>query len=220
MSTDLSTIVGTVIPTIAGLFALFWGAHTYSDGQLLKRKEIIFPLIEEYEKSKNMRIAKKILDDCNLNLNEVLDKQNSSSQPKSNNRYYNKIGLKTILRAHNPNLEYSSEFDDGEKAIRDSFDSLLAFFSKLEYLLKIHLIKEQEVFYFRYFVEKAAELPAVLEYVDRYQFQLDGTLDHRIKNTRLKRQTKFIKLNLIEFARLPTFMPSSYSSSSNSTTTK
>jgi hypothetical protein len=186
-STDLATIVGTVIPTLAGLFGLFWGTHTYRDGQILKRKEIIFPLIEEYDDEPNkMLVAKKILDDFNLNLNQVLGgEENSLPAQKSNDRYYNKSKLENILRADNPNIEYSSEFDDGEEAIRDSFDSLLAFFAKLEYLLKIHLIKKQEIFYFRYYINKAAENPAIRGYVDRYQFQLDGTLDPRLKNSKL-----------------------------------
>jgi hypothetical protein len=185
MSTDLSTIVVTVIPTLAGLFGLFWGTHTYREGQILKRKEIIFALIAEYDESEKMHVAKKILDDGNLNLNEVLGKENSSPPQKSIDRYYNKLKLKDILRAHNPNLEHSSEFEEGEEAIRDSFDSLLAFFGKLEYLLKIHLIKKQEIFYFQYFIDEAAKNPAVCEYVDRYHFQLDRTLDHRLKNSRL-----------------------------------
>lgn len=124
MSTDLSTIIVTVIPTLAGLFGLFCGTHTYRDGQILKRKEIIFSLIAEYDESEKMHVAKRILDDYNLNLNEVLGKVNSSPPQKSIDRYYNKSKLKDILRG-------GVEFDDGEEAIRDSFDSLLAFFGKL-----------------------------------------------------------------------------------------
>ena len=39
--------------------------------------------------------------------------------------------------------------DERDRAILESFDYLLVFFGKLEYLLKIQLIKRYEIFYFR-----------------------------------------------------------------------
>ena len=40
--------------------------------------------------------------------------------------------------------------DEDERVIQESFDYLLTFISKLEYLLKIQLVKRNEIFYFRW----------------------------------------------------------------------
>lgn len=60
----------------------------------------------------------------------------------------------------------------GEREIRCSFDALLAFFSKLEYLRKIQLIREEDLTYFRYYINKAAENEGVRTYVEKYDFKL------------------------------------------------
>jgi hypothetical protein len=90
--------------------------------------------------------------------------------------------LEYILRENSADKEYIREFSDGERMVRDSFDSLLVFYSKLEYLLKIQLINEQDIFFFLYFINKAADVPAVCKYVKIYNFQLDGMLNPNLKS--------------------------------------
>ena len=47
-----------------GLIGLFWGIHTYKKGQILKRQEILFPLIKEFDdKDTLLHLAREILDD-------------------------------------------------------------------------------------------------------------------------------------------------------------
>jgi hypothetical protein len=173
MVVDITTIVGPIIPATVGLFGLIWGTHTYKDSQILKRKEILFPLMEEFDKSQPMIVAKKILDDFQTIKRDYSD---GDKDWKERDEYYTKSNLERILRDH----KIEDIHDNGERRIRESFDYLLAFFSKLEYLLKIHLIKENEIFYFRWYINRAAENEAIVGYVKRYEFQLDGTLHSRL----------------------------------------
>jgi hypothetical protein len=86
--------------------------------------------------------------------------------------YYNKKNLLLILRDH----DVIPIYDDGESAIRGSFDTLLDFFVKLEYLLSIKIIKKGEIEYFKYYIDKAADEPPVIEYINKYKFLLRGKL--------------------------------------------
>ena len=60
---DLVSNLSILLPTAVGGFSALWGIHVYRDGQRLKRKDILFPLVEELHKSKTMRNAQLILDD-------------------------------------------------------------------------------------------------------------------------------------------------------------
>lgn len=115
-------IVGTVIPTAAGLFGVLWGVHTYSQSQLLKRKEIIFPLIAEFDGSERMEIAKKLLDDFSDIKRKFFEGNNSIIADQDDGHYPNDH-LEHILRCHKKQNDDSKEreilrsFDDGEKRI-------------------------------------------------------------------------------------------------------
>jgi hypothetical protein len=58
---DVTSIMSTLIATAASLGGLLWGIHTYRQGQISQRKDIIFPLIKEFDESKEMITANKIL---------------------------------------------------------------------------------------------------------------------------------------------------------------
>jgi len=131
-----------LIGAAAGLAGLFKGLKTYKSEQKSKRKDIIFPLIEEFDKSKEMEYAKNILDNRNLN------PEQGWKYPLG---YYNKYDLAIILRMNSEGIN-----DLGEVAIRHSFDALLDFFCKLEYLLNINLVNAEEIEYFKYYVDIAA----------------------------------------------------------------
>ena len=90
----------------------------------MKRKEILFELIEQFDDSDSpIRMAVYLLDD-----HVISPKDNWKN---SNRLYYHKSNFGLILRDHK-----ESDIDDsGEVIIRESFDSLLEFFGKLGYLL-------------------------------------------------------------------------------------
>jgi hypothetical protein len=46
---DWTQVITTLIPTAVGGVGAFWGIFTYREAQKLKRKEILFPLIEELD---------------------------------------------------------------------------------------------------------------------------------------------------------------------------
>lgn len=162
---DVTTIISTSIAAVAGLAAFIWGMYTYRKEQHIKRKDIVFPLIEEFDRSPEMKYAKEILDDRPV----------FGSCWKYPNDYYHKQSLQLILRSHDKPIT-----DPGEDAIRRSFDSLLDFFCKLEYLLGIKLIKHEELYYFKYYIWKAADEQSVIDYMINYEFPLYGELDCRL----------------------------------------
>jgi hypothetical protein len=201
MPSDLELIIGTAIPTLAGIFGVYWGTHTYRGSQVLKRKEIVFPLMDEFDEPEKMEVAKRILDDFPDVKKKYLDpKKIKTIKPEG---YYHKRHLGEILKFHKVPHDDAKEreilcsFDDGEREIRHSFDRLLAFFSKLEYLRKIELIREEDLSYFRYYIDKAAENSNVLAYVEKYEFELgDGLVHKRFRRSRAGSRLKLRRLNL------------------------
>jgi hypothetical protein len=173
---DLTAIISTIIPTAAGLGGLIWAVYTYRESLFLKRKDIIFPLIDEFDNSKEMKYAKDILDDRTIKPKKLWQ------YPRD---YYHKAYLKYILRAHNENNE-NAIFDDGEDTIRRSFDALIDFFCKLEYLLNLKLITRKEISYFTYYIDRVANNEDVMNYISNYEFPLYGHLDFRINYNKLR----------------------------------
>lgn len=91
--------------------------------------------------------------------------------------WFGKLNLNTVLRNH----EVEPVVKVKQKEIRSSFDSLLDFFGKLEYLLTNHLIKNKEIGYFRLYLEKAAEVQAIQQYIRIYRFPLYGKLNSKLR---------------------------------------
>ena len=136
-TTSIIALISAIVAIGGGLFGLFQGLNEYKNSQILrkieleeqqreltlKRQEILFPLVKEFEESKSMNIAKGILDDyINENPKEILndiytlknDEKKELEKPVS---YYSKKNLAYILRGH-----FDSEISDiGELKIRDSF---------------------------------------------------------------------------------------------------
>jgi hypothetical protein len=154
------TDLGTLIAAIAGVTGLFWAVFQYRQGQIERRKTTLFELVEDFDSSDAIKPAKMILDDYYLNSQD-------GWQVKSD-RYYGRENLKLILRDH----KTQPVSDPGEIAIRDSFDALLDFFSRLGYLMDIKLVKKKELTYFRYYIERAKTNPAVKQYTGIYEFPL------------------------------------------------
>jgi hypothetical protein len=158
---DWGPIYAALIGAAAGLAGLFKGLKTYESEQKSKRKDVIFPLLEEFDKSKEMEYAKNILDGRNLN------PEQGWKYPKG---YYNRNDLAIILRDSKPTFGID---DLGEVAIRHSFDALLDFFCKLEYLLNINLVRVEEIEYFRYYLDIAAGEASIVKYVKYGKFPLE-----------------------------------------------
>ena len=75
-------------------------------------------------------------------------------------------GAGTIIPQHRP--------------VRASFDSLLDFFCELEYLLGIGLIKCEELSYFKYYIDRAANNDSIVNYTLMYEFPLNGKLNRNL----------------------------------------
>jgi hypothetical protein len=152
---DITPIIAALIAGAVALAGFFWGLITYKKDQNLRRKDVIFPLINEFDESKNMKIAKYLLDD------KKIERGPDWEWP---DEFYRKQYLSIILRDH----KEKEIKDAGEFAIRESFDALLDFFLKLEYLLETEIIKQKEIIYFKYYLDKISDEKAVIKYIDAY----------------------------------------------------
>jgi hypothetical protein len=157
MIINFEFFIATLIPTAVGAVGLTQALYTYKENQKAKRKEIIFPLIDEFDNSEDLFLAKAILDDftcsvppyktTNKFLLEFWDMSTKDFQ------YYNKCNLNNFLRNHlDKNVEEIT--DPRERAIRKSFDAMIYFGFKLQYLYNIGILKKKELYYFQYDFDK------------------------------------------------------------------
>jgi hypothetical protein len=171
---NLYSLIATIIGTAVGIAGFGWGIYKHKEEQNFKRKNVIFPLIEEFDKSIEMKYAKMILD------NKIIPPETNW---KHEREYYRKENLKDTLKYY----EKRPDIEPGEDAIRRSFDALLKFFYKLEYLLDIKQIKPKEIIYFRYFIDKVANEKIVMEYKEKYNFPVDITRLHNLLKSKQSR---------------------------------
>jgi YVTN family beta-propeller protein len=158
--------------TIAAIVTALIGIRTYKQSQVLKNKDvlkdIIYPLVEEFDNRSKFGIAKDLLDDKSVKF-ETNEKDPANDYP---NRVYLKNKLDVILRDHNKRRINTI----GEEKIREAFDHFLDFLVKLEYLVNIELVSMEQISYFKYFIDIAAENKGVKNYVRIYKFPLFGKL--------------------------------------------
>jgi len=180
-------LVGTLIPTAVGAAGLYNALKTYKDGQVLKRKDLIIPLIDEFDNSEDLFLAKAILDDFTCNIppsgtkNQILKDLFNMSQDDF--EYYKRSNLRKFLRYHrDPKAEPVTDFK--ERAVRRSFDSMIYFFFKLQYLHRIGLLDKKELYYFKYYMNLAFQEndTGLWEYIDRYRLQLDRNFVKEVTN--------------------------------------
>ena len=164
-------IITSILGTVGGLVGVWWGVYTYSKGQKLKKHEILFPLIKEFDEDKRMEHAKDLLDSYILEDDEWDHRYG----------YYSLNNLHLILKKFD--LLKEGIKDPGERAIRKSFDALLDFFCKLEYLKDLKLIENKEVAYFNYYIYKVAKNDAIKNYIKAYEFPLYGKLHPSLSQT-------------------------------------
>jgi hypothetical protein len=178
-------LIGTLIPTAVGAIGLINALNTYREGQLLKRKDIIVPLMDKFENSDDLFLAKAILEDFTCNIppaetkNEFLKKFHEIS--KTDQEFYHRSNLKKFLRYHKD--EYAEPVTSvGERAARQSFDSMITFFFKLQYLYKIGLLKEQELYYFKYYMSLAYKEDGLWDYITKYHIPLQKEFVKKVTN--------------------------------------
>lgn len=168
--TDIVTSISSAFAAGAVLF----GVYQYKKDLKSKRKDIIFPLMQEFDNSQSTEIAKKMLDGFIFRYPEW---EHSLEEPP-----YYKIENTKIFRYH----DAEKVEDEGEKATRTSFDALLDFFGKLGYLVKMGLISKKEVEYFKYYINKSADSEAIGFYLSNYDFPLYNKLLEELGLTQKK----------------------------------
>lgn len=190
MSIDITAIIGTAI----GLAGFGFGIFSYFRNELERRKQTIFPLIEEFNNDKKLFVAKSLLDNYSFNrkllarlspmqdfnVRDMSPIETESIMAEGNiGEYVNPPDLAYVLRDHrSPNANVTAP---EEIAIRMSFDYFLDFFVKLEYLLSMDLVKNSELEYFNYYIKKTTQCPILVSYMNNYEFPLKGKLDPYLK---------------------------------------
>ncbi|MGQ0606240.1 MAG: hypothetical protein ACT4OD_04710 [Candidatus Nitrosotenuis sp.] len=170
--------------TIAGMAAvgtLVWGIYEYREARSDKRKETFIELAETFDSSKDMRFAKKILDTWAYSYSK--DKR-LYIDPKGifslrNIEWILSVGYsgRNDFEAENPDFLKSIE-ELGEEdldfvwlTLRDSFDTLFFFFERLRYLQKSKRITQDELEYFRYFIDAAKAKSTIVEFLTVYKYR-------------------------------------------------
>jgi hypothetical protein len=174
MSIEITNVLSLGIGIAGSALAV----TTYRQNQVLKRQEILLPLIKDFEESGKLEHAREILDYYILNKGE---KPNEGWNIKEEN-YYSRENLRKILRYHKAGAKDGGEGidrpieDKGEIQIRNSFTALLDFLGRLGYLLDIGVITPKEVRYFEYYIREVKEDPALIRYAQIYDFRLFAVL--------------------------------------------
>jgi hypothetical protein len=181
-------LIGTLIPTAVAAIGLVNVLKTYREGQLLKRKDIIIPLIDQFDNSDDLFLAKAILDDFTCNIpraetkNEDLKRFHEIS--KADLAFYNRSNLKKFLRYHRAEgAEPVTSLE--EKAVRRSFDSMIFFFFKLQYLYRTGLLKDKELYYFKFYMTAAFKDKdygdyGLWNYIKNYQLPLEQNFVRKV----------------------------------------
>jgi hypothetical protein len=139
-----------VVGLIVAIVVAFKGVIEYSNSQKIKKFEILNKFIEEFEHKKT-ELARLILDEFSV-------EQGKEKVYKSD--------LRETLRNHKDKIiPYGIETE-----VRESFDKLLDFYSKLDYMIMLGLLKKRDLFYFRYFLKKIVEDEAIMNYVKIYGY--------------------------------------------------
>lgn len=141
---NLGTLV-TIVSTMIGISGGLFGYVTFRKNEKLKRQEIIFPLIEEFEKKRAILYARELIDGVPITLNPSDIQFDIPIKLDSKN-------LKKYYSTDLSKLTGSVYDDDDVILMKIIMDSLLNFFGKLGYLIDNKLItkKRRQVFFILY----------------------------------------------------------------------
>lgn len=173
---DVPTII-SALTAASGIATILFGIKTYKQTsqknieelKLNRLKEVMIPLINEYDKPGKMDWAKQILDEKDLGPHHPTE-----DYPYG---FYTEERLLHSLMDHKKRTE---SWDKGDGIVRSSFDTLLNFFVKLEYLRSIGLLTYNDLNFFHHIIDKAANNKAVVNYAKRYNFPLKGILHNKL----------------------------------------
>jgi hypothetical protein len=146
----------------AGVFA--WGVYEWRRAQAWKRAELLDKLIREFETTPALRLAAQALDWTSR----------SVTLPEIGRIGFTNEEFLAALRRHREAPD--ERFSTAEATLRDAFDALLAFFSRLEVAVADGLVHgESTIGYFGYWIERYATLdrhsghvPQAVEYAVAY----------------------------------------------------
>jgi len=163
LSSDIEIITNFIVAAVglSGVIGIFLGIRQYREGQILKRKETLFDIIEEFDKSEKLKLSRMILDGFSF-------RKPDWEHSKEEKDYYHIDNLQFILRDH----KKSRITDYGEMEIRESFDALLEFLGKVGYLLDRGILKKEEYVYFRDYVDVSLTNLAIMQYRGIYRFPM------------------------------------------------
>ena len=179
---------------IAGLAAvgtLVWGIYEYRESRSDKRKEIFIEIAETFDSSKDMRFAKKILDTWAYSYSKekrlFIDPNGIFSL--RNIGWILAIGYsgRSDFEVENPDFLKSIEELEEEDldfvwlTFRDSFDTLFFFFERLRYLQKSKRVTQDELEYFRYFIDAVKANPTIMEFLTVYKYRWHTELELELK---------------------------------------
>lgn len=165
------------IAGLSGVAGLFWAIYEYKESRNDKRKETFFELTGNFDTSKEMLFAKKILDTWTLAYSEKKGRIIDSS---------GMFGIHLIewilARGYGDRLKFEKEhpdifskmskedLDDAWRELRDSFDALFDFFERLTYLYKNKRITVEEIVYFDYFIKPARDNEKITDFLDYWGY--------------------------------------------------
>jgi hypothetical protein len=174
---DTFTLISTTVAIGGGLWGLYSGLKEYKNSQglrsqelkeqqrelALKRQEIIFPLIKEFDEKETLYYAKQIIDGVPV-----------EAEPKKG------AAKKTFTYADLDHLYANPPFSDDELFIRIIIDHFLNFFGKIGYLLDNEIITKKEISYFLYYIERAIRNEAIKVYARMHDYELFGVFLDKI----------------------------------------
>jgi hypothetical protein len=174
--------MSTTVGIGGGLWGLFNGLKEYRNSQeirkqeleeqqrglTLKRQEILFPLIKEFDERENIFYAKELIDSVHIKL------EDNNGKLKT----YTKKDLSNLLTR--TEIDYTNPLDEDEIRIRTIIDSLLNFFGKLGYLMDNELITKKEINYFLYYIEKVIYDESIVTFAKNLDYELFAILLEKI----------------------------------------
>jgi hypothetical protein len=162
-----------LVTALIGIGTAIAGIITYErkkKNELLT--QVVMPVLSEYNDLEDADIAVDILNDYPYEFMQTDD-------PKALHLYSGRISkedLPLVLRDNR--WVDTSPVED--KVVR-SFDALLYFFAKLEYVVKLGLLKRSDLTLFKYEIDRVADDEAICNFVNVNKLSFDGELNDKLK---------------------------------------